>query len=110
MAKAITKPPKAASQKKTSLATKVATARAVPSFEGLKKWNVTLAVLHALQGVAILLLATPNAFSVTTSFLTKDSLASEAGGKVVLAPATQHLFDVNLAYLVAGFFFLSALA
>jgi hypothetical protein len=76
----------------------------------LKKWNRNLAILHALQGLAVLLLSATRAFPITTSFLTKDTLASNAAGHVVLAPATHVLLNLNLAYLVATFFFLSALA
>jgi small-conductance mechanosensitive channel len=76
----------------------------------LRKWNRNLAILHGLQGVAVLLLSATRAFPITTSFLTKDTLASSAAGHIVLAPATHVLFNLNLAYLVATFFFLSALA
>ncbi|MEO6513467.1 MAG: heliorhodopsin HeR [Candidatus Saccharimonadales bacterium] len=76
----------------------------------LQKWNRNLAILHALQGVVILILSATRAFPITAGFLTKDTLASSAAGHVVLAPATHVLFNLNLAYLVATFFFLSALA
>jgi hypothetical protein len=37
-------------------------------------------------------------------------LQTTASGSIALAPATHHLFDINLAYLVALFFGLSAVA
>lgn len=80
------------------------------TFKSLNKWNRNLAIVHFIQGVAILLLSSNKiGFPVTTNYLAIDTLASQAG-KVVLVPATRHLFDVNLAYLVAAFFFMSALA
>jgi hypothetical protein len=79
------------------------------SFESLHKWNVTLAVLHAVQGVAVILLAKAVTFPVSTNYITLDTLSSSAG-QPRLVPATQNLFDVNLAYLVVAFFFMSAIA
>lgn len=76
----------------------------------LHTWNRNLAILHGLQALAILLLSTTRAFPITTSFLTKDTLASSAAGHIVLAPATHVLFNLNMAHLVAAFFLLSALA
>lgn len=73
-------------------------------------WNKWLAVLHAAQGVAILLLSTTKTFPVTTNYLDVDPLASEAAGSSVLALATRTLADVNIAYLIAAFFFISAIA
>ncbi len=77
---------------------------------GLRKWNIVLAGLHALQGVAVLALARNATLPVNTTFLSIDELASRAVDRPVLAEATRHLFDINLAYLVAAFFFMSAVA
>ena len=85
---------------------KIDTAR---EYKSLNKWNKWLAALHALQGIVILVLSTTRSFPVVQSYLTKDSLASEVSGHPVLAPATHVLFNVNVAYLVASFFFQSAL-
>ena len=76
----------------------------------LKKWNRNLAILHALQGIVILVLSSNRVFPISVNFLTKDTLASNAAGHVVLAPATQVIINLNLAYVVAAFFFISALA
>jgi len=78
------------------------------NLENLHKWNVVMAVLHALQGVAVVVLAKSVAFPVTTNFLTLNTLSSAENPQLVAA--TQHLFDVNVAYLVAAFFFMSAVA
>lgn len=79
------------------------------TFESLNKWNLVLAGLHFIQGVAVVLLSTNNSLPVNTSFLTLDTLASQSGNPV-LVTASRHLFDINLAYLVALFFFISAAA
>ncbi len=78
--------------------------------EHLNKWNKYLAGLHAVQGVAILLLAKSSAWPVTTSYLTEDTLASKVAGQPVLASAMRTLFSFNPAYLVVAFFFMSAVA
>lgn len=76
----------------------------------LNHWNRVLAGLHFVQGVAVILLSKGVTFPVTTNYLTADSLATKASGQPVLAPASRHLLDINLAYLVAAFFFMSAVA
>lgn len=76
----------------------------------LYQWNKWLALLHAAQGVIILVLSAARAFPVTTSYLGVDTLQTQAQGHTVLAAGTHHLFDVNMAYLVAAFFFMSAIA
>ena len=76
----------------------------------LHRWNVGLAWLHLAQGVVILLLSATRLFPVETSYLTKDPIASTTAGHPVLGLATRHLFDINLAYFVAAFFFTSAIA
>lgn len=74
----------------------------------LRKWNFVLAGLHAAQGILVLILAKSVTFPISVNFLTLNTLAPE--GAIQLVPATQNVFDVNLAYLVAAFFFMSALA
>jgi len=80
------------------------------SYASLQRWNKWLAVLHAVQGLVILLLSVNRAFPVTTSYLGVDSLQTQSQGHVVLAAGTQQLFDVNLALLVATFLFIGAIA
>lgn len=81
-----------------------------PTTQSLKKWNIGLAVLHAGQALAVLLLAKNILSPVTTSFLTTDTLAEKVSGQTVLAPAQHTLFNINLAHLVVAFFLMSALA
>lgn len=67
-------------------------------------WNKWLAILHAIQGVVILVLSTTKTFPVTLSYLTPDPLGHS------LVSGSHHLFDIDLAWLIAAFFFMSALA
>jgi hypothetical protein len=78
-------------------------------FSILNKWNWVMAGLHALQAVAVIVLAKNTLFPVSTNYITLDSIAS-TDSNPVLVGATRHLFDVNLAYIVAAFFIMSALA
>ncbi len=79
------------------------------STQTLHTWNKWLAVLYGVGGVVVLLLSTTKLLPATTGFLTADSLLSEKGKPTVLAAANEHLFDVNLAYLVAAALFLAAI-
>ncbi len=98
--------------KKTTTAKSSSAKTSVTKSDNYKKlniWNWILAVLHAAQGVAVVLLANSSLFKVTTSYLTTDTLASTEQVPV-LVEAQRTLFDVNLAYIVAAFFFMSAIA
>lgn len=69
-----------------------------------------MVLLHSVQGVAVLILSRSDSlFPVTTSYITLDEVASTEGSPA-LASAVRNLFDVNLAYIVAAFFFMSAIA
>lgn len=70
----------------------------------LRKYNFVLAGLHALQGVAILLISKGFALPVTGTYLKFN------GATQHLEPAVKTLFHVQLPWLIAIFFFLSALA
>lgn len=74
----------------------------------LKGWNKYLAVLFAVQGIIILVLSTNRSYPLTTNFLGVDTLQSQAQNRVVLATGSQHLLDVNVAYMIAAFFFIAA--
>jgi len=76
----------------------------------LYKWNIALAVIFAAQAVAILVISKTVTLPIVTHFLTTDSLASQAAGRTVLAPAVRHLFDIHIASLVAAFLLVSAAA
>ena len=66
----------------------------------LRRWNVGVGLVHAIQGVAVLALATAFVLPVTASFM-EGPPGTPAG-----APTT--LFDVSVAWGVALFLFLSA--
>jgi hypothetical protein len=66
----------------------------------LRRWNVGLGLVHALQGVAVLALATAFVLPVTATFMEGPP------GTPAAAPTT--LFDVSVAWGVALFLFLSA--
>jgi len=84
--------------------------KVMDKFRKLNAWNYALAALHAAQGVAIIALSKSDGlFPVTTSYITQDSLASSEG-MPVLVEAQRNIFDINLAYVVAAFFFMSAVA
>lgn len=68
----------------------------------LRRYNVAVGAVHALQGVAILLLANDFALPVTATFL-EDAPGAQA-------PTLSQLFEVRIAWGVAAFVFMSALA
>jgi hypothetical protein len=66
----------------------------------LRRNNLVMAVLHAVQGVAVVVLATDFTLPVTSSFLAGPP------GSGVAQPET--VWDLNLAWGVATFLFLSS--
>jgi hypothetical protein len=70
----------------------------------LRRWNVSMAALHVLQGIAMLSVASTFSLPVTSSFLRMDSVT----GKLVAVP--DELVRLRIGPLVAGFLFLSGLA
>jgi hypothetical protein len=68
----------------------------------LRWYNLVMGLFHAAQGVAILLLANGYALPVTASFL-----ENRPGAEV---PRLRTLFDIRIAWGVALFVFLSAVA
>lgn len=74
------------------------------SIERLRWFNFMLAGLFALQAVLIAFFADSNKGDVpiTTNFLTEDKLASNAAGESIFVQGSTLLYDLNLAYLLAG--------
>ena len=72
----------------------------------LNRFNLIMGGLHFIQAIAVLLLSDPErgVVPVTLSFLKFDQTISK------LLPASEQLFTINLAWLVALFFFLSSIA
>jgi len=83
-----------------SLAIPLETAVSASSSRSLRRWNIALGGLHAIQAIAVLALATAFTLPVTASFL------SGPPGSPVAAPST--LFEVSVANGVALFLILSA--
>lgn len=93
--------------KSTKVVVAAKTAKKSP-FSSLKKWNLLIAVLFGAQAAIILTMSKTVTLPVVAHFLAPDTLASQAAGHTVMAMAVRHLFDVNLAYLVAAFLLISA--
>lgn len=102
---------KTAAVAKTEVIKKPKKAPKVITMSSLHTWNKWLALLHFSQGVLIVILSTSTLFPVVTNFLAIDPLATgQTGGMPTLVPATEQIGTINLAYLVAAFFFMSAAA
>jgi hypothetical protein len=83
---------------------KIAPARAAQLF----RWNRILAVLHGIQAIVIVAISPTEA---AVRFIGQYPVAGEmVNGERTLTSASQLLFSFPLAYLVAAFFGLSALA
>lgn len=74
------------------------------TFAYLKKFNLTMAGLHAAQGLLMLLLAKQATLPITTSYLTFNTSTQQ------LNSATRVIAEVNLGYIVIAFMFMSAIA
>jgi len=75
-----------------------------PKYKSLRSFNVFMAILHAVQGVAMLILSTDFNLPVMSSYLKFDLSAQK------LIPNPQVLFDLKIGPMVALFLFISALA
>lgn len=76
---------------------KVVVTKPDPRFASLRKWNLWMGLLLALQGIAIIIIGTSRSYPITTNYLAVDTLASEASGGPV---ASRHLFDMPFAWMV----------
>lgn len=76
--------------------------RELTAYQRLRPFNALMAVIHSVQGVAILLLSTDFALPITTSFLIFDERLGQ------LVPEENALFDLRIAPLIAAFLFISA--
>jgi VanZ family protein len=85
----------------TSTSTTTATGVDDGSLSGLRRWNIGLALLHAAQAVAVLVLASDFAITVTSSF--------PAGPPGTEVPPPEPMFDVRIGVAIAVFLILAAL-
>lgn len=85
--------------------------KAAEANQKLRGWNTWLAVIYALEGLAILFLSNSSVSTapIVADYLTKDTLASGVAGQTVMAPAAHLLFNLNIAYVVAAFLFIAAI-
>lgn len=74
------------------------------TFKSLRRWNLSLAFLHAGQGIAVLCISRSFAIPISGTYLRFNHATQH------LEPATKTLFHFQLSWLIVGFFFLSALA
>lgn len=72
--------------------------------KGLRRFNLIMAGLHFIQGVAMLWLSNSFSLPVNSSFLKFDMMTKS------LVPQTETLFSLRIGPMVAAFLFLSALA
>lgn len=70
----------------------------------LKKFNLRMAILHAVQAVAIVVLSKSFSLPITGNYLRFDNVTQS------LQPASTELFKLSLPLLLVIFFVLSALA
>src|SRR4051812_2783888 len=70
----------------------------------LNRFNLIMAALHAVQGLAVVLLSRNFLLPITVSYL---RLSPQTQG---LVPATQTIAHISLPWLIAIFFFFSAAA
>jgi len=71
---------------------------------GLRNLSLRLGAVLLVLAIAIVIAGNSSTVPLTTQYLAKDVLATEAaGGKEVLATATRHLADINVSWLVAKF-------
>jgi hypothetical protein len=74
------------------------------TFDGLRKFNFIMAGLHFLQGVVVLMISKSFAVPISGTYLAFNQQTQS------LEPVTKTLFNLQLPWLIAIFFFLSALA
>jgi len=81
--------------------TRVAAGVTPERLSGLRRWNLGLALLHLVQAIAVLVLASDFAITVTSSYPT--------GPPGTAIAAAQPLFDVRIGVAIAMFLALAAL-
>lgn len=76
----------------------------ISKLQNLHRFNLIMAGLHGIQGIAILLLSRDFSLPISSSYLQFNEQTKN------LEPAQAQLFNLSLPLLVAVFFFLSACA
>lgn len=75
-------------------------------FKKLKVFNLVMGFFHLIQGIVVLIISDPErgVVPITINYLRYDASLQK------LLPATEQIGDVNIAWFVAIFFFMSAFA
>ncbi len=94
-------------RKKTKAKAKKPTQKA--ELASLNRWNAIFGIVFLQEIILLLILSRDYSLPVTTNYLAVDSLASQTADKTVWAPASHHLFDINLIFLVAAILAVGAL-
>ncbi len=97
----MTSRPSTASQRRSAPAQPTATGVTPPRLNTLRRWNLALTALHAAQAVAVLVLASDFAITLTSAF--------PEGPPGTRLPASEGLFDVPIGASIAVFLALAAL-
>lgn len=79
------------------------------NMEGLRKWNFSMAALHFLSAVLIVVLSNSSTLPITTNYLTLDPLLSGEGAPVLVSGTTE-VGSINLAYAMVAFLLMSCAA
>lgn len=76
------------------------------NLKNLRTFNLVMGFLHAIQGIAVLLISDPDRgiVPITINYLRFDTQTQS------LLPATEQITEVNIAWFVAIFFFMSSFA
>ncbi len=74
------------------------------SFKSLRMFNLIAAMLHAVQGLVVVILSRSFDVPISGSYLSFNHATQS------LEPTTAPLFSLSLPLLIAGFFFLSSVA
>jgi len=76
------------------------------NLKNLRIFNLVMGFLHAIQGIAVLLISDPDKgiVPITINYLRFDTQTQS------LLPATEQITEVNIAWFVAIFFFMSSFA
>jgi hypothetical protein len=75
----------------------------------LRKMNIWLALVFAVQAVVVVLFGGSKTAPIVMQYLSVDQLSSEINGHQVLGVASRHLFDVRFTAVAAAFLVLFAL-
>src|SRR6185436_8012236 len=79
--------------------------------QDIRLLNLVVSLVLAIQVVVILVFCNSmrGAQPLVTNYLGKDVLASQSAGHTVSVAASNHIIDINLAYIVAAFLLVGAI-